>query len=311
MPSTIAVNFTTQSEVQGSNPPVNKSVSAKVLRDVLDDGQISGGYVRLAGTETITGAKTFSAGIAATTATINTSLTVGVGPNGYARLNNGNATKPGYLAWHTPDAVRRGYVGWESGDTENISFNLENGWGLVINSPEKPVVIQGDIEVTGNNSGIIPVGAIMPFAMNSNPNGWLFCNGASLGTGAYAALFAQIGYTYGGSGASFNLPDLRGYFVRGAGTNDDGTASGTFGQKQAHAFAQHNHSYQDYYVSTARVLVTGNCGGEMNPGCARNGLMTGVTETGANLSRTTGNTPVLETETRPSNIAMRYCIKWN
>ena len=148
MPATISINFTNQAEVQGTNPPDNKSVSASVLRSVLNAGLITGGYVTLAGTETITGAKTFSAGIAATTATINTSVKVGVGSNGYVRLNNGTSTKPGYLAWYTPGDVRRGYVGWESGDTDNITFNLENGWGLLMNSPSKPVVIQGELSVS-------------------------------------------------------------------------------------------------------------------------------------------------------------------
>jgi hypothetical protein len=148
MPATISINFTTKEEVEGSNPPINKSVSASVLRSVLNAGQIGSGYVTLAGSQTITGAKTFSEGITATTATVNTSVQVGVGSNGYVRLNNGSATKPGYLAWFTPGDVRRGYLGWESGDTDNITFNLENGWGLVMNSPSKPVVIQGELSVS-------------------------------------------------------------------------------------------------------------------------------------------------------------------
>ena len=38
--------------------------------------------------------------------------------------------------------------------------------------------------------------------------GWLLLNGASIATATYPLLFALIGYTYGGSGANFNLPDL-------------------------------------------------------------------------------------------------------
>jgi hypothetical protein len=148
MPATISINFTNPAEVQGTNPPTSKSVNASTLRSVLNAGLITGGYVTLAGTETITGAKTFSAGIAATTATVNTSVQVGVGSNGYVRLNNGTSTKPGYLAWFTPGDVRRGYLGWESGDTDNITFNLENGWGLIMNSPSKPVDIQGELSVS-------------------------------------------------------------------------------------------------------------------------------------------------------------------
>ena len=44
----------------------------------------------------------------------------------------------------------------------------------------------------------------------SAPTGYLLCDGSSVSTTTYAALFAVIGYTFGGSGASFTLPDYRG-----------------------------------------------------------------------------------------------------
>jgi microcystin-dependent protein len=52
-------------------------------------------------------------------------------------------------------------------------------------------------------------------AANSIPTGYLEADGSSLDTTTYADLFAVIGYTFGGSGSSFNLPDLRGQFLRG------------------------------------------------------------------------------------------------
>jgi hypothetical protein len=90
---------------------------------------------------------------------------------------------------------------------------------------------------------LVPTGAVMPFAMNAAPSGWLAANGSAVSRTTYAALFAAIGTTYGaGDGSStFTLPDLRGYFVRGSGTNSDGVAAGTFGQKQTDAYKSHNH----------------------------------------------------------------------
>jgi microcystin-dependent protein len=45
----------------------------------------------------------------------------------------------------------------------------------------------------------------------SEPTGWLLCDGrTSLSTTTYAALFAKLGYTHGGSGAAFGIPDMRG-----------------------------------------------------------------------------------------------------
>ena len=52
-------------------------------------------------------------------------------------------------------------------------------------------------------------GTVIPWSASSPPSGFLECNGQSLSTSTYADLFAVIGYTYGGSGASFNVPDLQ------------------------------------------------------------------------------------------------------
>jgi microcystin-dependent protein len=57
--------------------------------------------------------------------------------------------------------------------------------------------------IEGVNTGIV-----VPWGSAIIPSGFLECNGASVSTSTYAALFAVVGYTYGGSGASFNLPDL-------------------------------------------------------------------------------------------------------
>jgi len=42
------------------------------------------------------------------------------------------------------------------------------------------------------------------------PNGWLIEAGQSLATATYPRLFEHFGYTFGGGGANFNLPDSRG-----------------------------------------------------------------------------------------------------
>ena len=54
----------------------------------------------------------------------------------------------------------------------------------------------------------VNTGLIIPWSSASIPSGFLECNGQSVLTSTYAALFAVIGYTYGGSGANFNVPDL-------------------------------------------------------------------------------------------------------
>jgi hypothetical protein len=63
-----------------------------------------------------------------------------------------------------------------------------------------------------------PAGTVQYFANTVAPNGYLECNGQAVNRIGYAELFSAIGTTYGiGDGVTtFNLPDLRGEFVRGA-----------------------------------------------------------------------------------------------
>jgi microcystin-dependent protein len=50
-------------------------------------------------------------------------------------------------------------------------------------------------------------GEIKTWSTGVAPTGYLLCNAGSYDTTAQADLFAVIGYTYGGSGANFNVPD--------------------------------------------------------------------------------------------------------
>lgn len=61
------------------------------------------------------------------------------------------------------------------------------------------------------------------------PTGWLICDGSSLSTSEYANLFSVIGYTFGGSGSVFNLPNMKTYFPIGAqsGIYDLGSSGGS------------------------------------------------------------------------------------
>ena len=55
-----------------------------------------------------------------------------------------------------------------------------------------------------------PAGLITAYGGTSAPDGWLLCDGADLTADTFPALFAAIGYTYGGSGATFKAPNLTG-----------------------------------------------------------------------------------------------------
>jgi len=90
------------------------------------------------------------------------------------------------------------------------------------------------------------IGEILLWGHENVPQNFLECDGQSVNVVTFAKLFAIIGYQYGGAGANFNLPDLRGEFVRGydhgagidadsAARTDrgDGTTGDEIGTKQA------------------------------------------------------------------------------
>ena len=68
------------------------------------------------------------------------------------------------------------------------------------------------------------VGEIRMFAGNFAPNGWMFCEGATLPISENDVLFQLIGTTYGGDGEeTFNLPNLASRIPIHMGTGPDGT----------------------------------------------------------------------------------------
>ncbi|WP_065425337.1 phage tail protein [Neisseria elongata] len=93
--------------------------------------------------------------------------------------------------------------------------NLTAGGRDAALSAEQGKILKKDIE--GKVAQAAPSGQIAFFAGSSAPAGWLKANGAAVSRALYAALFAAIGTTYGaGDGSTtFNLPDLRGEFMRG------------------------------------------------------------------------------------------------
>lgn len=147
-----------------------------------------------------------------------------------------------------------------------------------------------------------PVGSIVYFAASAAPVGWFECNGALLDKTIYADLFNVIGYTFGGSGNQFLLPDLRGEFLRGW---DDGRGidSGRiFGSAQADAFQGHWHQlYAAGGAAIASVQYSSN-GTPSTPlpaDLVRNAVTDG-----------TNGTPRTASETRPRNVALLPCIKY-
>ena len=58
-------------------------------------------------------------------------------------------------------------------------------------------------------SAEVPIGSVLPYAGTTPPAGWMMCAGDALSVVDSSSLFNVIGYTYGGGGDTFRIPDLR------------------------------------------------------------------------------------------------------
>ena len=163
---------------------------------------------------------------------------------------------------------------------------------------------KGDIGYTGSAGGEGSIGEVAFFALNTPPAGWLKANGAAISRSTYSALFAAIGTTYGsGNGSTtFNLPDLRGEFLRGW---DDGRGidSGRgFASLQSHDIQSHTHGALAPINDVNNPASQGYPANDVHRGFRTTDRL-GSTRTGL-VQNTGGN------ETRPRNVALLACIKY-
>jgi len=159
-----------------------------------------------------------------------------------------------------------------------------------------------------------PTGTVSMFAGSAAPSGWLICDGSTLDSVAnpqYAALYAVILTTYGGTGADdFNLPDCRGVFVRGVGsqTISGETYTGTLAAKQVDNLESHNHGGTTGSSTVPVTLVN-----FINPG-STTGVASNLQSVGSGTISGSSHTHSISasgsgTETYPANIALNYIIK--
>lgn len=160
-----------------------------------------------------------------------------------------------------------------------------------------------------------PISEIGYFARTTAPPGWLKANGAAISRTAYAALFAVIGTTYGaGDGFNtFNVPELRGEFLRGLDDGrgvDAGRGLGAFQGSQnlahAHGVNDPGHRHQLAYQVPRNIAdIDRGVGNESH--FSVDSPVTPLTDfqlTGVTIQSSGGN------EARPRNQAMLACIKF-
>lgn len=177
--------------------------------------------------------------------------------------------------------------------------------------------VPGSAEINGSGAGLVAW-----YAVDTPPVGFLECNGAAVSRTTYNLLFSAIGTQWGAgdSSTTFNLPDLRGYFLRAW---DDGANVDTgraFGTIQSDTLSQTGVVSSTGTVSSGKAVGTvplpgtpgggqgGATGGQniSQSGGPYNSNSATLTVTGTVVS--SGTVTSTATETRPKNIALLPCI---
>lgn len=165
--------------------------------------------------------------------------------------------------------------------------------------------------LNGSVTNFVPSGAVVHFPRTSAPAGWLKANGAAVSRTTYAALFAIIGTAFGaGDGTNtFNLPDLRGEFIRSLDDSRGVDSGRAMGSAQADLLKAHYHEVTTS-SPTNTINVYGDVGmsgsDDMNITLKDTLINPGTTGYAYQLmTRNTGGS-----ETRPRNVALLACIKY-
>ncbi len=159
---------------------------------------------------------------------------------------------------------------------------------------------------------LMPTGAILAYGAASAPTGYLLCDGSAVSRTTYAALFAVIGVTagQGDNSTTFNVPDLRGRFLRGrdAGQGRDPDAASRTAMNTGGSSGDNAFSVQASAVGPHKHNVDVTAGGTDGSGTAALIGLVGSADAADKIVRNNSST-INTTETRPINANVNYIIK--
>ena len=169
----------------------------------------------------------------------------------------------------------------------------------------------------------VPPGVVQPFAGSTAPSGWLLCDGAPVsrpiangGTvDTYKALYDVIGLTWGNpSGSQFNLPDLRGVFVKGAGTTSRSAgkdSAGNFYAGSLGTYLTDKMQGHRHYITAANNTIYFLVGGAGGSNFAAGGAISAAYTIGGDpTSDGPDGEPRKGLTTEPQSAGMNYIIKY-
>lgn len=186
------------------------------------------------------------------------------------------------------------------------------------------------------NATLYPAGMISPFAgpVENIPYGWMLCDGSEISRTEYANLYNAIGVCWGtGDGSTtFNLPDMRGMFLRGV-SGDSGNDADANGRIVLNDNGGNTGNQVGSYQSDAIRNITGTFSIRNNPSgnprgnitdtsgaiYANNATSGAYSKFAGDSQSYTGNTlahidasrsvPV-GSDNRPKNVYVNYIIKY-
>jgi hypothetical protein len=231
----------------------------------------------------------------------------------YECVSDGQPT-PTY-SWEQTDVQPHGET-YNAGDGINIDANKEISIDPMPSEDMDDVI---DELPTGNRvavTGYVPLGTIIPVFRETAPKFFLICDGSTYNKADYPELAELLlgltthsQYEVDGDDTKFKVPDLRGEFIRGTGTNGhtnqgSGSAVGVHqdATELAMSFLQDNKS-----VALSGYAGTPAIGG-MNYDkqyISRNMRYTNITG-----SSTTVETVTRSAITRPTNTSVLFCIAY-
>lgn len=180
-------------------------------------------------------------------------------------------------------------------------------------------------EVAHNATLTFPAGMIIPFAgpAENIPEGWLLCDGSAISRSDYSNLYNAIGVCWGtGDGTTtFNLPDLRGMFLRGVSGesgNDEDAESRVLLTDNGGNTGNNVGSYQGDAIRNITGLVNGS--GISWPDIWGEGAFETMTSAGGHSNSSSGNGRAFSfdasrvvpvgSDNRPKNVYVTYIIKY-
>lgn len=181
--------------------------------------------------------------------------------------SNGSAVSGGNIYLAHNQTVGKVYFGGSAGATYSDT-NLYRSASDTLKTDDS-LVVTGSLTVGGTIIYGVPPGVVQSYLGGTStlPTGWILANGASLSTATYPALFAVIGYNFGGSGASFNVPNMNvGYFLVGSTSTPatgfmTGSADSYLNTTWNHTHSTNPAAFNSAATTTAVVTASGSGAG--------------------------------------------------